>query len=144
MAKTQLGKSLNIITTVILSAITTIGLIFGIIYLFMKINTENNYQYKATYTSVEYSLETKIYINIEKADERQTLKLENTDFVLYINGNPTPATGFIVNNTRYNTTDVDKNGIIIVYFNHTKSQIDQPINLYLKSKKLEINKSVKF
>lgn len=98
------------------------------------------YDYKATITSIEYET-IYSYINI-KVKTNETTEFNSTDFVLYIEGTPTAALGFGNRNNLSKQISITGQKTITVCFKATKNNIDQPINLYINSKKLELNKTI--
>jgi len=118
-----------------------IGLVFVGIFVFtINYFSTPKYLYKATYTSIEYET-FYTYINV-KIKTEETHEFNSSDFVLYINGSPTPSLGFGNKNNLSKQISIYGEETIKICFKASENNIDTPIKLYLNSKKLEINKTI--
>ena len=115
-----------------------------IIIYYWTINSSKNasqFDYKVTYTSIEYNTSSTYFLfQIERNSEYEST-IYNTDFVLYINGTPTSSEGFLVGNIIYKDIELSSSGkgIIKVVFDAVKLQIDQPIQIFFKTKQITLN-----
>ncbi|MBQ3048029.1 MAG: hypothetical protein IJD48_03335 [Clostridia bacterium] len=137
--KKQKSKEKNYVSKFFTSLIISIVLVVTPVIIWIIVNENKKFDIKATYTSFEYDTPySQFYIEIEPY---KNTTLYNTDFVLYINGTPTKADGFLIGKYIYNDLDINTKTTIKVIFKCTKSQIDEPLKLYVRHKQLKFNET---